>query len=157
MKHLKLNPEDAQWLRRWLRSNLGFFAVTVGLLIAARYQPAMPVVTEAQASSEITHTDRSNQAPVLDPSHTDALPRSVPPTGWRRTCNGWEHVSTWQSLGTSINDLIAQQCQQEPAWIRGIFAKIRSVSPLMLALFQITAIAAIINVTRGETQTSAGH
>ncbi len=79
---------------------------------------------------------------------------AVIPQGMRRTRNGWEDSSLWHLPTTvkdqSINSLIAKQQEREPVWVRSVFAKVRATPPLMLALIQITAIAAIVHINRGK-------
>lgn len=143
MNNIHVHPDDWARLRRWTRSNLSFFAVGVALLIAVRYQPEMPSSPQLSASTESVADQQRGPVVAFDPS----LPRSVMPEGWRRTRDGWEHVSTWTSL-RSINELILQQRESEPVWAQLVFAKLRGISPLAIALMQVTAIAAIVNVAR---------
>jgi hypothetical protein len=149
MKLLHIHPSDSAWLRRWLRSNVSFFCVAAALLIAARYQPAMPRAPRASAADEGFRHD-ATEPPSNDEFRPDGRPSAVAPEGWRRTVDGWEHVSSWTSI-KSINRLIAEQQALEPRWVRVSFARLRRISPLMVALLQITAIAAIMNVAKSRT------
>ena len=147
MKLLHVHPSDRAWLRRWLRSNFSFFVVATTLLIAVRYQPEMPAGPRASASNGDLQLGASDPG---QPRH--GQPNAVAPDGWRRTSDGWEHVSNWPSI-KSINQLIAEQHEMEPEWIRSVFGKLRGISPLMVALLQITAIATIVNVAKSRTVT----
>jgi hypothetical protein len=51
-------------------------------------------------------------------------------------------------LGKSINQWIDHQHDQEPETLRRAFERVRNISPIMLALIQIAAIAAIVNMAR---------
>jgi hypothetical protein len=150
MKLLHIHPSDRTRLYRWLRSNVSFFVVAVTLLVAVRYQPEMPVGPRVSASGG--DLDRSQFRPLeTSPGPpVDDHPTAVAPEGWRRTSDGWEHVSSWPSI-KSINQLIAEQHELEPEWARVTFSKLRRISPLMVALLQITAIAAIVNVAKSRT------
>lgn len=151
MKLLHIHPRDRTWLRRWLRSNVSFFVVATTLLIAVRYQPEMPLGPHVSASGDLH--PRNSQLAATDPGlPPHGQPNAVAPQGWRRTCDGWEHVSSWPSI-KSINQLISEQHDLEPEWIRIVFAKLRGISPLMVALLQITAIATIVNVAKSRTVT----
>lgn len=160
MKLLKLHPDDAQWLRRWIRSNLVCVLVILCFLIAIRNQSPESCTTSGLAQAgqlpvqpAYGETDRPEE--VLPPETKLVLldsrrPNPVLPEGWRRTKHGWEHVSTWR-IPRPLGQIIANQLDREPVWARNILAGLRSVPPLMFALIQITAIAAIINASRNRT------
>jgi hypothetical protein len=152
MKLLHVHPSDRAWLRRWLRSNVSFFVVATTLLIAVQYQPEMPLGPRVSASDGDLHRGDSRFAATEPGPPAQGQPNSVAPQGWRRTSDGWEHVSTWPSI-KSINQLIAEQHDLEPEWIRVVFGKLRRISPLMVALLQITAIATIVNVAKSRVVT----
>lgn len=153
MKLLQINKEDSAWLKRWLRSNLSFFGVVVLLLVALKFEPEMPV-------SRLSANDSVAENMEELPPETEKVllssrdPNPVLPQGWRRTRDGWEDVSTWTKTGKNINDLIAEQKSQEPAWIRIVFSKIRAISPLMIALMQVSVVATIVNVARSRKEES---
>lgn len=79
---------------------------------------------------------------------------AIIPRGMRRTKNGWEDASLWHlSTGfrhRSIDSWMEDQRQREPNWLRRIFEEIRTTPPLMIAVIQVTAIAAIVHVSRSE-------
>ncbi len=151
MKYFHVHQDDLAWLGRWLRSNLAFATAGMTLMIAMQYQPNMPTAPAHEAISE-TSFDSSEQLPAETELVllTSRPQNPVAPEGWRRTRDGWEHVSTWDTVGQSINQLIAAQQEREPAWLRVAFAKIRRIPPLMIAMMQITAIAVIVNVSRSR-------
>lgn len=72
------------------------------------------------------------------------------PSGMRRTSRGWEDASLWHISpdieNRSIDDWMETQQDREPGWLRTIFAEIRMTPPLMIAVIQITAIAAIVHI-----------
>lgn len=74
------------------------------------------------------------------------------PTGFRRTVNGWEDTSMWHVAPDykpkSIDGWMDQQRDREASWLRRVLNKIRQTPPLMVALIQITAIAAIVRISR---------
>lgn len=153
---LSMHPQDVQWLRRQLRINFRCVICIVMLSLFIRYQPTVPILS-SQASSPAAATladhhgdiDSAEFAPLpreaeTEPS-TTRRPNPVAPTGWRRTSKGWEKVSTWPNQ-KSISELVVHQQSSEPAWIRFLFAKLRGVPPLMVALLQITGVAVIIGI-----------
>jgi hypothetical protein len=75
-------------------------------------------------------------------------PIAVPPTGWRRTRYGWEHVSTWPTLGSvsgkSINEVIEQQIRREPPWARALMSGLSEIPPVAIAMVQLTAIFIVL-------------
>ena len=78
---------------------------------------------------------------------------AVPPVGWRRTRDGWQHTAQWPIANVSqatpsIATLIASQESQEPHWLQNAMKRIRDIPPLMIALLQIAAIAAILHISR---------
>lgn len=74
------------------------------------------------------------------------------PNGMRRTNDGWEDASNWNIRTDlkeqSIDSWILEQREQEPGWLRRVFDKLRTTPPLMIAVIQITAIAAIVQIGR---------
>ncbi len=151
MNFLQLSPNDSAWMKRWLRSNLSFFLVIVVLLIALRYEPEVTgsSVDAGYANPTIEPLTTATTFPPTDGA-ADQGPVAVAPTGWRLTRNGWENVASWTKTTRTIDEMIADQTEQEPAILRVAFERIRGVSPLMIALLQISAVAMIINVARSR-------
>ena len=79
---------------------------------------------------------------------------AVIPRGMRRTKNGWEDASLWyvstELQSRSIESWLDVQRQREPSWLRKIFERIRTTPPLMIAVIQITAIAAIVHISQAH-------
>ena len=77
------------------------------------------------------------------------------PSGLRRTRDGWEDASLWSVApgyrSRSIEDWIDHQRRTEPGWARGTFEQLRQTPPLMIAVIQIAAIAAIFYLSRNAT------
>lgn len=74
------------------------------------------------------------------------------PTGMRRTKNGWEDSTYW-SLGptyqpSSVNAWVDVQRSREPVWVRRLLDRVRDTPPLMIAVIQIAAIAAIFQISQ---------
>lgn len=131
MSLININSQDRRWLKRWLRSNLICVAVASCLLIALRGESNVPVVRMAQAHADpIVRTDQGI---------------SVPPQGWRRTANGWEHVSGWRTpAALPLGELVTIQQRREPAWMQSAMRTLRELPPLAFAFLQLTCIAAIV-------------
>lgn len=142
MKPLRLHPADSQKMLLRLRVHVRcmFVAGVLGAVIHIGTHVPMSPAASNETIAVVT----------ISPSGV----KSVMPAGWRRTKNGWEHVSTWTNLGlpttSSINELISQQQAREPQWIRVAMARLSRVPPLMIAVMQITAIAAIVFVSESR-------
>ena len=161
MKQSCLNPAELKWLHGWLRSNVTIAGLIFSLLIVAQHAPDIPIMSGHVATAGVVARDSEN--PRLDdhkvalPPETELVlltsrpPNPVAPEGWRRTVDGWEHVSTWASFGPSISQRIIAQRAQEPRWIRHAFIRILGISPLLIGMFQLTAIAAIVYVAQRRT------
>lgn len=163
MKFFNLHSDDARWLSRWVRSNLVCVLAIICFLIAIRNETPVPFVSISQVQADQSVALRSADLPPEDlgtalPPETKLVllgsrrPNPVAPEGWRRTDQGWEHVSTWRPIPRPLDEIIATQVDREPAWIRNILDRLRSVPPLMFALIQVTAIAAIVNVAGNKNR-----
>ena len=79
---------------------------------------------------------------------------AVIPRGMRRTKNGWEDASLWyvstEFQARSIDSWLDIQRHREPTWLRKLFERIRTTPPLMIAVIQITAIAAIVHISQAH-------
>ncbi|PAY18278.1 hypothetical protein CKO51_17205 [Rhodopirellula sp. SM50] len=79
---------------------------------------------------------------------------AVIPRGMRRTKNGWEDASLWyvstEFQSRSIDTWLDIQRHREPNWLRKIFERIRTTPPLMIAVIQVTAIAAIVHISHAH-------
>ena len=158
MKLFKLHHDDARWLCRWMRNNLIGVLAILCFLVAIRNESPVPfaAMSHVQADQSLTlqSADLPPEVGAAMPPETELVlldarrPNPVAPEGWRRTDQGWEHVSTWRPMPRPLDEIIETQVQQESVWIRFILARLRRVPPLMFALIQITAVAAIVNVAR---------
>ena len=139
MKLLAISSTEKRWIATRLRTHVRCM-LGIGLLC---------VVIQAGSPATMVPAESNYPVEVVTISQTGV--KSVMPSGWRRTKNGWEHVSTWTNFGLpaalSINELIEQQRAREPQWIRFAMARISRVPPLMIALIQIAAIVAIVFVS----------
>jgi hypothetical protein len=160
MKQSPVHPDEWKWLKGWLRSNLTVASLIYSFLIFAQVTPDLPVVSGQAATADVVQRDHlaatiprpAAESPL--PPETDLVlltsrrPNPVAPEGWRRTVNGWEDASTWTTLGPSISQRIIAQQSREPEWVRNLFVTILGISPLMIALLQLTAVAAIVHVAQ---------
>lgn len=162
MKFLDLHQDDAKWLRRWMRSNLVCVLGISCFLVALRDQTSLPFVSLGQlqadqlvAVRDETGVPTGDKSSTLPPETELVLldkrrPNPVAPTGWRRTAQGWEDVSTWRPAPRPLGEIIATQVDREPVWAREILGRLRGVPPLMFAMVQITAIAAIVRFAKNR-------
>ena len=142
MKLFHVHPSDSQWLRRWLRAQFFCCLAIVCVLVGMRLDSPRryPDVSQGVQISSVVLGQLPNAV-------------SVSPEGWRRTSQGWEHVSTWRSIETrSLGEIIDGQLKTEPAWVQFTLEKLRNVPPLMFAVLQITLIAVVVNVFREQTE-----
>ncbi len=140
MTLLKINAQDRRWFARWLRGNLICVFVAGCLLLLLHVELTVPVVRMKQAHA--------------GPSVTPQVGVSVLPKGWRRTSNGWEHVSHWRNPASlPLGELVVSQRQREPVLIQKILRSLREVPPLAFAMLQLTAIAAIVWVAEEQKKT----
>lgn len=150
MKLLHLHPDDARWLSRWLRSNLVCCLAIVGILLMIRQDSVVTPRTLATVRADI-HPEDEPSGPLPPESELvllDAYPSNpVAPQGWRRTANGWEHVSTWR-LSRPLGEIIRTQRAREPVWIQFTLARLRDIPPWIYALLQIAAITMIVRTVR---------
>ena len=76
---------------------------------------------------------------------------AVQPRGWRRTRDGWENSTTWGTSLASLGDIVRQQQEREPGWVKALLAGVRSIPPWAYAMFQILAITCILLFERRAT------
>lgn len=146
MKLPRLDSGDRRWLYRWLRGHL----VCVGLLFALVLALQLDTSVRELPHSHAGPTSTRGSAPLTPLGTRSTGPQSagisVLPDGWRRTAQGWEHVSSWRAPRPSLDQVILGQIDREPAWIRAVLAWLRSLSPLTFAAIQLAAISVAIVV-----------
>lgn len=76
-----------------------------------------------------------------DPCYFDG---AVRPTGWRRTRNGWENTANWPTSLGALGDIVRLQQERESDWFQNLLARVRSVPPWGVALFQLTAVGGVL-------------
>ena len=146
MKFFYVHPDEARWLRRWLRRNLACFGLIVCFALLIRFDPVVSIEPGRQAQadqSEVTVLPPETEL-VLLPSRS---PNPISPRGWRRTAQGWEHAGSW-SIPRPLGEIITSQRSREPAWMQFTLAKLRGVPPLLFAMLQIIFVAMILSVAR---------
>jgi hypothetical protein len=122
-----------------------------------RIEPLLVVLIAAPLSllSGCTTPDRFENECSVFFSHP--VSAAAIPTGMRRTKYGWEDASLWTVApgvppsavpSRSIDQWVAQQRQREPGWVRAVILEIRETPPLMVAVLQLAAIAAILRLGR---------
>lgn len=153
MNLIHLHPDDLAWMRRRLRQSTKVLLAMTLLSSLLQYSSNVPAQTRPPATGADVAIDfetsaRRSSAPSsvkAETSEADQRPLNpVPPVGWRRTSQGWEHVSHWPTAPRSLNELIIDQRAEEPAWVQACFRQLGSVSPLAFAMFQISAVALIV-------------
>lgn len=155
MKSFHVHPSDIQWLKRWLTGHAVFLLLAGSLWAAVQYWPT----PEKSVAGSPVHDRLRHEAPDIDPAgssyeaavpsfQTDGQGIAVPPEGWRRTKDGWEHVSTWRPAPRPLGEIVLEQEMREPTWMKSALAGVRGIPPLAFSLFQITAIAVVVNLTK---------
>ena len=163
MKSLPNRSDETMWLRRWLRSNAVCVLAMLAFLLILKFQT--PPSVEEQAIAAGGASAVSQPLPMADEHHVDPSkipatgeilrepkqstgPVSVAPSGWRRTDRGWENVASWQKPSEPLGEIVLRQEKREPKWVRDSLATLRGLPPLAFAMLQITAISAIVAVSR---------
>ena len=140
MKLPHIGSEERRWLAARLRVHTGCVLGIAALCGVIRAEPSQRIVPESPVIETVYDGEREI--------------KTVMPSGWRRTKDGWEHVSTWTHLlpqtSTSINELIADQHDREPRWLRQAMKRVGQIPPLMIAVIQVAAIAAIAFVAESK-------
>ncbi len=93
----------------------------------------------------LAHSPHGNAPPVMAADGRLSF-KAHRPNGWRRTKDGWEHTNDWgvgANSKLSLNQHIAEQKSREPQWLQESLAIVRSLSPITIALFQISLISLI--------------
>ena len=167
MKCISRHPEDARSLRRWLRSRFICLLSLPALLVLLRMPLTPPREQQARADlserrEDLRPGDRSlGWDDSSLPPETEVIylqtrkANPVPPQGWRRTDRGWEHVSTWRKLGRPLAEIVMDQQEREPGWVKSGLASIRELPPLAFAMLQVTAISAIFWLSQRDRRRSS--
>ena len=88
---------------------------------------------------------------ISEPFRVAGAVVAVQPRGWRRTRDGWENSTTWGTSLASLGDIVRQQQEREPGWVKALLAGVRSIPPWAYAMFQILAITCILLFERRAT------
>ncbi|MDG2221872.1 MAG: hypothetical protein P8L85_10850 [Rubripirellula sp.] len=134
MSHFYLHPDDRRWLKRWFRNNLVCVVAIIAFVSLLHFSA---VVQDSVSANAVQRPDRV-----------------VTPEGWRRTTRGWEHTSQWHfnradasSVSDSPPQVQSRQVQSrwvQSRWVTGKLETLRRISPLVIAMTQIAAVAIII-------------
>ena len=158
MKSFHIHPSDIHWLKRWLTGHAVFLLLAGSLWAGVQCWPKQERSYARSAVADQTIGENSDlpvsdfQGTTTPAPKTDAQGHAVPPEGWRRTKDGWEHVSTWRPTARPLGEIVLQQEMREPKWMKSALAGVRGIPPLAFGLFQITAIAVIVNVTQRRNE-----
>ena len=151
-----MQPEDWAWMRRRVEASGIGFAVLLSLcaiLQLGAQKPGEKTPSSVKAANDFTPNPPSIEA--LSPPGKNLAPgvRSVPPSNWRRTSRGWEHIGTWPAaesaaLKPSLAELVRDQEASEPEWMKRSFRTLQMVPPLAFAVLQVIAIGFICQLGR---------
>ncbi len=120
------------WMVRRLRVTLG---ITVLLLL-------VQTVSAVSEKTKPASVKKTSALATLDNSMGSG-PRAVLPAGWRRTADGWQHVSTWKESPIkrlSLSQLVLAQRDAEPFWLRQATEYLRRTPPGCFALAQLLCV-----------------
>lgn len=143
----RCDDDQLSWMRRRLRTTLCLGALLLG-------------VQTLSALTNPTRADRDNgqtsEHPTLasQESAPQGVRRAVLPVGWRRTAQGWQHVSTWRRVARNeltLSQRIVAQQRAEPLWLRAGLAKIRRTPPGCFAMAQLLAVGILFLIPRDQT------
>ncbi len=157
MNTFHLPAEDWAWMRRRLRSTGGIMLLLLGLGVATQFRSPAPNEPGANNTLQPSTIGVGNAPPTEKPGG-----RSVPPSGWRRTSRGWEHVASWPASGhrsdrPSLGERVRALEASEPVWVRHAFRRLRATPPLMVAFIQVVAIGLICQLGRRGQHSPPAH
>lgn len=162
--HPIVDVETVAWMRRRLRTTIGLGTI----LLCMQTLSAIPIHGEpdrARAENVPSLPSYDPPAIALPPSESPSLAasspyvhvsepapkgRAVPPTGWRRTAQGWQHVSTWGPVtdDLSIGQRIIAQRDSETVWLNHFLTKIRRTPPGCFAIAQLLCVGILLMTVR---------
>lgn len=163
--------DPVAWTVRRLRTTLGFALILMviqsGSAVSRKDVAEPPRSTTAKRSVQTTEiaeailaTTNAARTPSEVARSAQTAPRAVPPRGWRRTSNGWEHVSTWSTIPArtvTLNDHIIAQRDAEPIWLRQAMRALRGIHPSYFALGQILAVGTLFVLSRRRGDQTCPH
>jgi len=152
MKLPRLDPDDRRWLFRWLRGNLVCVVLLLGLLLVLQIDTAVRMMPVSHADPSLSTSFGTTDDHRATTGET-AVGISVQPEGWRRTVNGWEHVSNWHASAVPLEQVISGQRDREPYWVRALLAWLRSLSPVTYAAIQLATLIVAVAITEAQKQT----
>lgn len=135
------------WMLRRLRTTMWLAGLLIGVqtlsaLPSARTSqdpigpvPATPVQRIAAQPSQMS-------ASIGQQVSVSKGARAVLPTGWRRTANGWQHVSSWAAATRRVplSQRVVAQRNAHPVWMRKAMDSIRQIPPGSFALAQLASV-----------------
>lgn len=151
MNTFHLQAEDWAWVRQRLRSTAGVTLLMLGLTAAIQFRPPAP---HEPGADVYRGSDADGAIAIGDgPPSGETRGRSIPPSGWRRTSRGWEHVASWpaaadRSNRPSLGERVEALEASEPVWVRHALGQLRATPPLMVALIELIAIGVICQLGR---------
>jgi len=162
MKTPHMQPEDWAWMRQRIGASGIGLAVLLGLGAVLQSGTRKPGPGSTSLAKETVvekeaFVDSASMPPSIDAPTPGKIGTtrgvSIPPSDWRRTSRGWEHIGTWPTventtLKPSLAELVRTQEAKEPAWMKLAFGKLQRVPPLVFALLQIIAIGFICQLGR---------
>lgn len=157
MNTFHLPAEDWAWMRRRLRSTGGVLLLLLGLGAALQLRSPAPNEPGANNALQPSTIVVGDTPPTAKPGG-----RSVPPSGWRRTSRGWEHVASWPASGhrsdrPSLGERVRALEASEPVFVRQTFRRLRATPPLMVAFIQVVAIGVICQLGRRGKSSPPAH
>lgn len=152
MPFLPTLPTDPTLLHGWMLRRLlrcfllvcmfGVLNVVSGQWSSGLTQSSRTMSVSPRASKPDVSSETSPHRPS-----TSGKGRAVLPLGWRRTAQGWQHVSTWTKPLEplpSLHERILAQRAAEPSWVRRLMSVIRSIPPIGIAILQLAAIGLVV-------------
>lgn len=141
------------WMLRRLRMTMWM----AGLLIGVQTLSALPsgrMSPDRAAPDRITLVPRvvaqtSRMPGSVSPQTSPVTkPRAVLPVGWRRTADGWQHVSEWAAATRSIplSQHVVAQRNAQPAWLRAVMDSIRQIPPSSFAFAQLASVGLLFGM-----------
>jgi hypothetical protein len=143
---------DPKFIRRFLVHQFVIVSAVYALMTAVHYQaigPSRPQgsLVQSAVATSVRSGGATRQSETVE---KESQLVAVFPDGWRRTAQGWQHTSKWQTEGyyvlpatQSMRAILLAERNRERSLIEQSIESFRSISPIIIAVWQVTLIGCI--------------
>jgi hypothetical protein len=143
---------DPKFIQRFFVHQLVIVSAVYAMMTAVQYQvigPGRPQGSLVQ-SAVATSVRSSGATRQTESVEKQSQLVAVFPDGWRRTAQGWQHTSEWQTEGysaipaaRSMRAILLAERNRERSLIEQSIDEFRSISPIIIAVWQVTLVGCI--------------